>query len=63
MGRVALVAQSLDMKNVWVWNNETRAWEALGDEYLKPIKDAIAMARGQLPKNLTKLPIFAAGAK
>jgi len=63
MGRVALVAQSLDMKNVWVWDNETRGWEALDDEYLKPIKDAIAMARGQLPKNLTKLPIFAAGAK
>jgi hypothetical protein len=63
MGRVSLVAQSLDMKNVWVWNNETRGWEALGDEYLKPIKDAIAMARNQLPKDLTKLPVFAAGAK
>ncbi len=63
MGRVSLVAQSLDMKNVWVWNNETRGWEALGDEYLKPIKDAIAMARNQLPKNLTKLPVFAAGAQ
>jgi hypothetical protein len=63
MGRVSLVAQSLDMKNVWVWNNETRGWEELGDEYLKPIKDAIAMARNQLPKNLTKLPVFAAGVK
>ena len=63
MGRISLVAQSLDMKNVWVWNNESRGWEELGDEYLKPIKDAIAMARNQLPKNLTKLPIFAAGAK
>lgn len=61
MGRVTLVAQSLDMKNVWVWNNKTRGWEVLGDEYLKPIKDAIAMARNQLPKNLTKLPVFAAG--
>jgi len=63
MGRVSLVAQSLGMKNVWVWNNESRGWEELDDEYLKPIKDAIAMARNQLPKNLTKLPIFAAGAK
>ena len=63
MGRVSFVAQSLDMKNAWVWNNETRAWEALGDEYLKPITDAIRMARNQLPKDLTKLPVFAAGAK
>ena len=51
------------MKTVWVWNNETRGWQALGDEYLKPTKDAIAMARNQLPKDLTKLPVFAAGAK
>ncbi len=63
MGRVALVAQSLDAKSSWLWNNETRAWEELGDEYLKPITDAIRMARKQLPINLTKLPVFAAGAK
>ncbi|WP_448547907.1 DUF3450 domain-containing protein [Thalassotalea fusca] len=63
MGRVALVAQSLDMKNAWVWNNNSRSWEALGDEYLKTVTDTIRMARKQLPMDLTKLPVFAAGAK
>jgi len=63
MGRIALVAQSLDMKHAWVWNNDARSWEELGDEYLKPITDTIRMARKQLPMNLTKLPVFAAGAK
>ena len=63
MGRIALVAQSLDMKNAWVWNNGTRSWDELGDEYLKPVTDAIRMARKQLPMDLTKLPVFAAGAK
>ncbi|MBU2894045.1 DUF3450 domain-containing protein [Colwellia sp. D2M02] len=63
MGRIALIAQSLDAKHSWLWNNETRAWEELGDEYLKPITDAIRMARKQLPMDLTKLPVFAAGAK
>lgn len=63
MGRIAFVAQSLDMKNAWVWNNESRAWEELGDEYLRPVTDAIRMARKQLPMDLTKLPVFAAGAK
>lgn len=63
MGRVALVAQSLDYKQAWVWNNNTRAWEELGEEYFKPITDAIRMARKQLPMDLTKLPVFAAGAK
>ncbi|MBL0712020.1 MAG: DUF3450 domain-containing protein [Colwellia sp.] len=63
MGRIAFVAQSLDGKRSWLWNNQSRAWEELGDEYLKPIKDAIAMARKQLPMDLTKLPVFAAGAE
>ncbi|WP_206484456.1 DUF3450 domain-containing protein [Thalassotalea sp. G2M2-11] len=63
MGRVSFVAQSLDMKNSWVWNNETRSWEELGDEYTKPITDGIRMARKQLPLDLTKLPVFAAGAQ
>lgn len=63
MGRIALVAQSLDMKNSWVWNNGSRSWEALGDEYLKTVKETIAMARKQLPMDLTKLPVFAAEAK
>jgi len=63
MGRVALMAQSLDFKNAWVWNNNTRTWDELGEEYFKPIRDSIAMARKQLPMNLTKLPVFAAGAQ
>lgn len=63
MGRVALVAQSLDYKHAWVWNNETRSWDELGDEYQRTVTDTIRMARQQLPMDLTKLPVFAAGAK
>ncbi len=63
MGRVSLVAQSLDYKQAWVWNNDSRSWDELGDEYLKSITDTIRMARKQLPMDLTKLPVFAAGAK
>ncbi|WP_448210944.1 DUF3450 domain-containing protein [Colwellia sp. MEBiC06753] len=63
MGRVALIAQSLDYKQAWVWNNGTRSWDELGEEYLKSITDTIRMARKQLPMDLTKLPVFAAGAQ
>jgi FtsZ-binding cell division protein ZapB len=63
MGRIAYLAESLDLKHAWVWNNQTRAWEELGEEYLKPVTDTIRMARKQLPMDLTKLPVFAAGAK
>jgi hypothetical protein len=60
VGRIALVAQSKDLKNAWVWNNTSRNWEKLGDEYLKDITLTIRMARKQAPYELIKLPIFAA---
>ena len=60
VGRTALIAQSIDLKNAWVWNNNTRAWEKLGDEYLKDVTKTIRMARKQAPLDLVKLPIFAA---
>ena len=60
VGRIALVAQSKDLKNAWVWNNSSRSWQKLGDEYLKDITKTIRMARKQAPLDLIKLPIFAA---
>ena len=63
MGRVSLVAQSLDYKRAWVWNNDSRSWDELGDEYLRSVTDSIRMARKQLSPDLTRLPVFAAGAK
>ncbi len=63
MGRIAFLAQSLDLKHAWVWNNNSRAWEELDESYLKSVTDTIRMARKQLPMDLTKLPIFAAGAQ
>jgi regulator of replication initiation timing len=63
MGRIAFLAESLDMKHAWVWNNMTRAWVELDDSYIKPVTDTIRMARKQLPMDLTKLPVFAAGAE
>ena len=60
VGRVALVAQSKDLKNAWVWDNNTRSWEKLSDEYLKDVTKTIRMARKQAPLDLVKLPIFAA---
>lgn len=63
MGRISFLAESLDLKHAWVWNNGTRAWEELDDSYIKPVTDTIRMARKQLPLDLTKLPVFAAGAE
>lgn len=60
LGRAALLALSLDQTHAWVWNNESRAWEKLGDEYLSSVVDAVKMANGVIPADLIKLPISAA---
>ncbi|AZZ98637.1 DUF3450 domain-containing protein [Pseudoalteromonas sp. R3] len=60
LGRIAFVAQSFDQKHAWVWNTSSKKWDELGEEYLKPIKDMIRIARGQAAPELVKLPIFGA---
>ncbi|TMP24592.1 hypothetical protein CWB99_21990 [Pseudoalteromonas rubra] len=60
LGRIAFVAQSFDQKHAWVWNTSSKQWDELGEEYLKPVKDMIRIARGQAAPDLVKLPIFGA---
>ncbi|WP_017444664.1 DUF3450 domain-containing protein [Gayadomonas joobiniege] len=60
IGRVALIAQSLDLKNSWVWDNDARTWVELGDEYNKPVTKIIRMAKKQVAPDLIEVPVFAA---
>jgi hypothetical protein len=60
LGRTAMVALSLDQKNAWVWNNDSRVWEELGGEYLGSVVESVKMARKIVPVNLIKMPIQAA---
>lgn len=60
LGRVSLIALSLDQKNAWRFNKETRSWEKLGDEYLESAVTAVRIARKLLPPNLFKVPVEAA---
>ena len=60
LGRTALLALSLDQKNAWIFNKETRGWDQLGDEYVESVVKAVRMARKTLPADLIKLPITAA---
>lgn len=60
VGRIAWLAQSLDQRNAWVWDNNTKEWKALGDEYLREVTKTIRVARQQSAPALVKLPIFAA---
>lgn len=60
VGRVAFVYQTLDGKTAFVWDNGAREWKALDGEYLSSVQAAINIANNTAPKDLVKLPIFAA---
>jgi len=56
-GRIALVYQSRDEETRAYWDNTSRDWVAIGDEYRKSIREGIQMARGQANLDLIHLPI------
>jgi hypothetical protein len=60
-GRVTLVAQTLDSKQTWVWNKTSKSWDTLGEEWRRPIRNAIDVVRGDKSPNLVKLPVPAVG--
>ncbi|WP_337878873.1 DUF3450 domain-containing protein [Rheinheimera sp.] len=60
VGRVALLAMSLDEKHAWMWNKTSGQWEELGPEYLDYTKKAIRVAGKQAAPELLKLPVIAA---
>lgn len=59
LGRITFLAQSLDMRNAWMWDNEAREWTELDDGYLSPLTEAIRMARNQTQYDIVRLPISA----
>lgn len=60
VGRIAFLAQSLDMRNAWVWDNDSRSWGRVEDNFLSPLTQAIRMSRRQTAFDVVRLPIFAA---
>jgi hypothetical protein len=60
VGRVALLAQTLDDKRAWMWNKSSNQWQELGPEYLESTKLAIRVAGKQAAPELLKLPVLAA---
>ena len=57
VGRVSLVYQTPDGEETGMWNQGSRAWEPLGDEYTTPVRNGIRMARKQLSVDMLTLPI------
>lgn len=60
VGRLALVAQSLDGNAAWAYNKETKSWEKLPDSYMNSITNLIKMSRREATPDMDRVPLFAA---
>jgi len=61
VGRIALVAQTLDSQKTWLWDRNKRDWQALDDSWRRPIRRAIAVVRKDKSPQLILLPVAAVG--
>lgn len=57
LGRISLVARSLDGKRFWAWNDKTSGWQSLENGYAKDINKAFAIASKQAAPSLITLPV------
>ncbi|MDP5137031.1 DUF3450 domain-containing protein [Rheinheimera baltica] len=60
VGRLSLMALSLDGKTGWVWNKDTAGWEALPGSYLTSVAQFIKMARRESTLEMDRVPLIAA---
>jgi len=60
VGRIALIAQTLDSQKTWLWNREQKAWQVLDDSWRRPIREAISVVRKDKSPELILLPIAVA---
>ncbi|WP_253952022.1 DUF3450 domain-containing protein [Photobacterium sanctipauli] len=57
LGRISLVARSLDGKQFWGWNDASSSWQSLDNSFAKGINKAFAIASKQAAPSLLTLPV------
>ena len=60
VGRLALMALSLDGNSGWVWNKQTSSWDELPGAYLTSVAQFIKMARREATLEMERVPLIAA---
>lgn len=61
IGRVSLYYLTLDGLQAGIWDQQSRQWQVLTDEYRQPIEQGLKVALKQLPPDLLVLPIKTMG--
>jgi len=62
IGRVTLVYQTPDGSETGMYNKNTGAYEAVGDEYQASVRQGIRMARQQATQDMFSIPVHGAEA-
>ncbi len=57
IGRIALIFKTADDSVLQIWNQQTRAWEALNKSSLPDVKYGLRMAKEQTAPNLLSIPV------
>lgn len=60
IGRVALLYQTLDGREVGAWNQSDRAWQTLDGSYRPAVRQGLRIAQKQAAPDLLRLPLPAA---
>lgn len=60
VGRLSLMALSLDGNSGWVWNKQTSSWDELPGAYLTSVAQFIKMARREATLEMERVPLIAA---
>ncbi len=59
VGRIALIYQTADGKSSGVWDQSSRKWQSLGNEYKNQIKFGLKIANKQVAPDLFLVPVDA----
>lgn len=59
IGRVVLAYKTRDGSTMGIWNQSSRSWEPLPQDYLRDMNEALRIARKQLAPDLLMMPLFA----
>ncbi|MEJ2766147.1 DUF3450 domain-containing protein [Photobacterium sp. MCCC 1A19761] len=57
LGRISLVARSLDGTRYWAWNDSKTSWQTLDNEMAANVDKAFAIATKQAAPSLVTLPV------